>query len=378
MSIVHIISALTDGGAEAVLYQLCLSDKSSNHIVISLMDDNKYGPLLTDNGIEVYYLNMKPNRISVGGVIKLYKIIRKIKPDVVQTWMIHADFIGGIISRLAGISNVVWGVHHTDLVKGELKRSTIIIAKMNAIFSHFVPKKIIYCAEKSRLVQESIGFNRTKGVVVPNGYNISNFTPSDVDRISFREELGIGDEVLLIGHVGRYVPQKDYKNLIEAIANIEQQGKVIKVVLVGSNLDIANKKLIDLIKEHNLINEFILLGRRNDIPTVMNGFDLFVLSSSSEAFPNVLNEAMACGTPCVTTDVGDSAVIVGNTGWVVPTKDPMSLANAIIQAIDEKLLRNEQWNERKIECRNRIIDNFSLENMISNYHKIWKTSLCVE
>ena len=133
-----------------------------------------------------------------------------------------------------------------------------------------------------------------------------------------------------------------------------------------------------MIKEHNLINEFILLGRRNDIPTVMNGFDLFVLSSSSEAFPNVLNEAMACSTPCVTTDVGDSAIIVGDTGWVVPTKDSMSLANAIIQAIDEKLVRNEQWNKRKIECRNRIISNFSLENMISNYHKIWKASLCVE
>ena len=156
MNVVHIITGLSDGGAEAVLYRLCLSDKSSNHFVISLMDDNKYGSLFIDNGIPVYYLNMKLNVISLGGVIKLYRIIRKIKPDVVQTWMIHADFIGGIISRLAGIINVVWGVHHTTLVKGESKRSTMIIAKMNAILSRFVPTKIIYCAEKSREVQESI------------------------------------------------------------------------------------------------------------------------------------------------------------------------------------------------------------------------------
>lgn len=371
MNVVHIITGLNDGGAEAVLYRLCLSDKSCNHIVVSLMDEGKYGALLEKKDIKVYYLNMKPNRLSLGGLIKLYRIIRKIKPDVVQTWMYHADLIGGIVSRLAGITNVVWGVRHTTLVKGESKRSTIIIAKMNAILSRFVPKKIIYCAEKSREVQESIGFMRTKGVVVPNGYNISDFSPSDEDRISFHEELGIDDKVFLIGHVGRYDPQKDHKNLIEAIAKIKQQSKVFKVVLVGSNLDTANKKLIDKIKEHNLINEFILLGRRTDIPVVMNGFDLFVLSSSSEGFPNVLAEAMACGTPCATTDVGDAALIVGETGWIVAPKNPKSLADAIITALDEKHARSEKWNQRKKVCRNRIVDNFSIETMVDAYKCIW-------
>lgn len=371
MNVVHIITGLNDGGAEAVLYRLCLSDKSSNHIVVSLMDEGKYGTLLEENGIKVYYLNMKPNRISLVGGIKLFRILRKIKLNVVQTWMYHADLIGGIVSRLAGITNIVWGVHHSTLVKGESKHSTIIIAKINAILSRFVPKKIIYCAEKSREVQESIGFMRTKGVVVQNGYNISNFKASDEDRISFREELGIDDGVFLIGHVGRYDPLKDHKNLIEAVAEIKHQGKVFKVLLVGSNLDTANKALTDKIRECDLIKEFILLGRRNDIPTVMNGFDLFVLSSSSEGFPNVLAEAMACGTPCVTTNVGDAALIVGETGWVVAPKNPKSLADAIITALDEKHLRSDQWKERKKECRNHIVDNFSIETMVLRYHKVW-------
>ena len=371
------ITGLGDGGAEAVLYQLCLADKSSSHVVISLMDDDKYGSLLTHANIKVYFLNMGPNRLSVARLTKLYSIIRKVRPDVVQTWMIHANLIGGIVSRLAGISNVVWGVHHTTIDKEESKL-TFIIAKMNAIVSRIVPRKIIYCAEKSKLLQESIGYSRAKGIVVPNGYNISKFSPSDEDRITFREELGLGEKVFLIGHVGRYVPEKDYNNLIESIYFMKQQDMVFKVVLVGSDLDIANNKLFEMIKHHDLIMDFILLGRRNDIPVVMNGFDLLVLSSSSEAFPNVLNEAMACGTPCVTTDVGDSAVIVGDTGWVVPTNDHMSLANAITQAFDEKLLRSDQWNERKIACRNRVVVNFSLDTMIFNYHKIWETSLCVE
>lgn len=371
MNVVHIITGLNDGGAEAVLYRLCLSDKSCNHIVVSLMDEGKYGSLLEENGIKVYYLNMKPNSISLRGLIKLYRIIRKIKPDVVQTWMYHADLIGGIVSRLAGITNVVWGVHHTTLVKGESKRSTIIIAKMNAILSRFVPKKIIYCAEKSREVQESIGFKQSKAVVVANGYNISKFRSSDEDRISFREELSIGDEVFLIGHVGRYDPLKDHQNLIEAIAKLKSKDKKIKVVLVGTNLDDRNKELSKKISNYNLTNDFILLGKRNDIATVMNGFDLFVLSSSSEGFPNVLAEAMACGTPCVTTDVGDAAVIVGPTGWVAPPREPQALANAIMQAQDEKHLNEQRWLGRKKECRNRIVDNFSIEKMVQNYKTVW-------
>lgn len=370
--IIHIITGLNDGGAEAVLYRLCLSDKTSRHIVISLMDEGKYGSMLKVAGIEVYCLNMPQGRVSLSGLWRLFKLLRQLKPDVVQTWMYHADLIGGVVARFAGIKNIVWGVHHTTLVKGESKRSTILIAKLNAFLSRFVPKKIIYCAEKSREVQESIGFSQSKDVVVPNGYNISDFQPSDEGRSSLRKELGVDDDVFLIGHVGRYDPQKDHKNLVEAIAGVEQKGRSFKVVLVGSNLDSANKTLTEKVRELNLMNEFILLGRRNDIPNVMNGFDLFVLSSAfGEAFPNVLNEAMACGTPCVTTDVGDAGVIVGDTGWIVDPQNPQQLASAIERAIDESQMDKQAWLARKKAARNRIVENFSIEKMVASYKRVW-------
>ena len=110
-----------------------------------------------------------------------------------------------------------------------------------------------------------------------------------------------------------------FKNIIPLL---NKKGFDYSAVLVGKNLDHNNDDLVSKIRENGLTDRIILLGERSDIPAVMNGIDLFVLSSLSEAFPNVLNEAMACGTPCVTTNVGDASLIVDNTGWVVSPKDP--------------------------------------------------------
>ncbi|RBM75760.1 MULTISPECIES: glycosyltransferase family 4 protein [Vibrio] len=369
--ILHIITGLSDGGAEAVLYRLCHHDKENQHIVISLMDKGKYGPLLEDMGVQVYCLNMPAGKIRFSALIKLYKLIRQLKPDVVQTWMYHADLIGGIIARLAGVKNIVWGVHHTTLVKGESKRSTILIAKINALISSFIPRKIIYCAEKSRQVQESIGFSPKIGHVVPNGYNIDNFKPDFNSGVAFRQEVGLADEKFLIGHVGRYHPFKDYPTLVNAVSLLTKEKSALKVVMVGGDLTTDNTQLNQLIKDNICTERITLLGRRNDITAVMNGFDLFVLSSVSEAFPNVLNEAMACGTPCITTDVGDAAVIVGDTGWVVPPKDPQALAKAMFAAMEEQQDNLQAWQARKKACRERIVNNFSIKKMVEGYHQVW-------
>ncbi|HGF7147561.1 TPA: glycosyltransferase family 4 protein [Vibrio cholerae] len=369
----HVITSLSDGGAEAVLYRLCHHDKENQHIVISLMDKGKYGSLLEDIGVQVYCLNMPAGKIRVAALIKLYKLIHQLKPDVVQTWMYHADLIGGIIARLAGVKNIVWGVHHTTLVKGESKRSTILIAKINALISSFIPRKIIYCAEKSRQVQESIGFSPKIGHVVPNGYNIDDFKPDLDAGMAFRQEVGLADEKFLIGHVARYDPQKDHQTLLLSVCELLNRNTdfEFEVVLVGTNLDEGNLALSNVINENNL-SCVRMLGRRSDMPSVMSAFDVFVLSSAfGEAFPNVLNEAMACGTPCITTDVGDAAVIVGDTGWVVPPKDPQALAKAMLEAMGEQQDSPQAWQARKQACRERIVNNFSIKKMVEAYHQVW-------
>lgn len=372
MKALHIITGLNDGGAEAVLYRMVTSKSSRfKHIVISLMGAGKYGLLLEEAGIDVHYLNITQGKLGIFSSFKIFSLVKKYKPDVVQTWMFHGDLLGGIFSRLAGVKNVVWGVHHTTLVRGESKYSTILIAKLNAFLSKFIPNKIIYCAQKSREVQESIGFCRSKGVVVSNGYNISQFTRNDQLGCTFKNELDISGN-FLIGNVGRYNPHKDYKNLLLALKEVKDKSSAKwYCILVGTNLDGANSELTGLVHELGLADNIRLIGRRNDIPAVMNAIDLFVLSSASEAFPNVLNEAMACGTPCVTTDIGDAALIVDNTGWSVPAHNPNELAMAIVKAMDERQLNESAWENRRSLSRGRIVENFSLEKMIAKYELVW-------
>ena len=371
MKIFHIITGLNDGGAEAVLYRLCKFDSEHNHIVVSLINEGKYGPLLNDLGVEVYCLNMPAGRIRLSSLIQLFKLLRQNKPDVVQTWMYHSDLIGGVIARFSGVKNIFWGVHNTTLEKRKSKRSTIVICKLNAILSRWVPKKIIYCAEKSRKVHELLSFKTSKGAVVSNGYDLDAFFPSVEFRTRLRIEMNIAEDVILIGHVGRFDPQKDHKNLILALGILKQKNKLFYSILLGTGVNNENYILNNLIDKNDLVNTVKLLGQRNDIPVVMNGLDIHVLSSSAEAFPNVLAEAMACGTPCVTTNVGDAALIVGDTGWVVPPNDPQALANAIMQAIEEKQTNHQAWSERKQRCRKRIVENFSIEKMVENYHRVW-------
>ena len=142
-------------------------------------------------------------------------------------------------------------------------------------------------------------------------------------------------------------------------------------VLVGKNLDKNNSEMVSKIKDSGLCDRVHLLGIRNDIPSIMNGIDIFMLTSLSEAFPNVLNEAMACGTPCITTNVGDASLIVDNTGWIVNPKEPKSLADAVIKAANEKKLDNYKWIHRQKECRQRISKNFTLEKMVTKYVEAW-------
>ena len=371
MRVLHIITGLDDGGAEAVLFRMCKLDKKYQHIVISLQAKQKYESLLQKFNVSVHTLNFSNSSINFFGLFKLFKLIRQIKPDVVQTWMPHADLIGGVIARIAGVKKIFWGVHHANLIKGKINRLVIMIVRFNALLSNIVPTKIIYCAEKSREVQESIGFKKSKGVVVHNGYDTNSFfQDSSLDHV-IRNELGISHESFLIGHVGNYHPLKDQETLIKSLRYLDEKNINFNAILVGNKLEPSNKNLVTLINDNGLTERIHLLGIRNDITAIMNGIDIFMLSSISEAFPNVLNEAMACETPCIATDVGDASLIIGDTGWIVNPQDSKALAKASIKALEEKKLRYESWEQRKKACRKRILENYSLEKMINKYKDVW-------
>ena len=289
MKILHIISGLKRGGAETQLFRICQFDRDNDHIVVSLSNKEGYGDILEKINVPVYALNFSSRRINISGLIKLYRIMKNLKPNVVQTWMNHADLIGGIIARVAGIKKIYWGVHQTILIKGKSKASTIMIVRLNAILSNLIPNKIIYCAEKSREVHELIGFKKSKGVVIQNGYDIKIFHQNDSLGKDFRDKLKISQDTFLIGHVASYDPLKDQDTLIKSLGSLLQRKIKFVAILVGKNLDHLNDDLISSLKNNGLSDNIYLLGIRDDILSIMNAIDLFLLSSISEAFPNVLN-----------------------------------------------------------------------------------------
>jgi glycosyltransferase involved in cell wall biosynthesis len=367
--VTHIITGLNDGGAEGALFRLCQADRGIRHTVISMMDSGKYGVLMEECGVEVITLSMPQGKVTPGGLYTLWKKLRELKPDTVQTWLYHADLVGGVIARLAGVRRVFWGIRHSNLSPGTVKGSTILVAKLCARLSRCVPYKIISCSRQAIQSHTSIGYDAERFLVIPNGYNLAQFRPLPRQACDLRTQLGIGADTVVLGMVGRFDPQKDHRNLLDALAAMKIDRKSV-CLLVGTGMDERNQALINMLEDTGTAQQVKLLGRRSDIPAVMSALDIHVLSSLGEAFPNVLAEAMACGTPCVTTDVGDAALIVGDTGWVVPPLNPLELARALkgaVTALDD----SESWRRRCFSAQRRIEKEFSIQTMVDSYHAAW-------
>ena len=368
MKVVHIITGLGDGGAEHALFKICKYDVSNKHFVISLKGPGKYFSLLNKLGIKVYCLNV--NFFSIIKFISLIKLLRFLKPDIVQTWLVHADFIGGIAARLAGIKNILWNIRYSNIEMGKAKLTTVIIIKILSVLSYLIPKFIITVSKKAKKIYEKIGYNKKIIKFIPNGYDLSILKINKHQKIKFKKKIKIKKNIPLIGKVARYDPQKDHLNFLNALSLIRSKNINFFCVLIGFNIDKKNINLMSDIKRLKLTKHVKLLGQNDNILEVMNGLDLHILSSSyGEGFPNVVAESMACGTPCVVTDVGDSALVVGKTGWIVPPKNPAKLAKAVENALLEK--GSNKWNKRCKKARLRIKQNFSIGNMIKLYDKGW-------
>ncbi|MBU1705935.1 glycosyltransferase, partial [Patescibacteria group bacterium] len=313
--VLHVITGLNVGGAEMMLYNLA-SEQQKNGLntgVVSLGEGGEIKEKLEKIGVPVVDLGMSrffPNPVKFW---RLIRIIKQARPDVIQTWMYHANLIGGLAGKLAGVS-VVWGIHHTSLDPKTNKRLTLVIARVGAFFSALIPRKIVYCSREARRVHEEFGYYQEQGEVINNGFALSEFYPDLSARDKLRRELGMTDDVPVIGLVGRWHPLKDHASFVVAAKFLTEKIPSAQFVLCGSDITWENAELAAMIQGVGLRNNFHLLGPRNDMRAIMNALDVCSLTSKAEAFPLVLGEAMACGVPCAVTDVGDCAQIVGDTG----------------------------------------------------------------
>jgi glycosyltransferase involved in cell wall biosynthesis len=303
----------------------------------------------------------------------MLKILQTDKPQIVQTWMYHADLLGGICAKLAGRQPIIWNIRHSDLNASVDKKTTIMTAKMCARLSRFLPNYIVCCSETAKSIHEKLGYDPSKIIVIPNGFDINDFRPDNDARHRLRAEIGIGDNKILIGLVGRYHPQKDHNNFIQAAAELSTKVTGVEYLLCGSDIDWQNDELVQSIEKAGMREVFHLLGVRHDITSVTASLDIATSASScGEGFPNTIGEAMACGVPCVVTDVGDSAMIVGSAGTVVTPNHPSELSSAWLELI---LAGMEHMHKIGMMARKRVVDNFTIDNVVDKYQDLYLRTL---
>ncbi|WP_022964355.1 glycosyltransferase family 4 protein [Halopseudomonas pelagia] len=333
--IVHVIVGLNVGGAELMLKRLILSQLNTDryqHSVISLTGVGEIGRDLRAEGIEVCALNM----INAKNVFRAFFDLRKkldlIRPDIVQTWMYHADLIGGLAAYSVGLRKIIWGIRTTD-VKAGGGRVTRGVRKACAVLSYFIPTKIVCAANASRDVHVQVGYNKSKMIIIPNGFDVERLIKDSRSKDKLRTGLGYTSDDIVIGSVGRFNAVKDQKSFIQAAGILAKSHSNVRYLMVGRDIDTDNLALKGWIEETGFPEYFLLLGQRQDVPACLAAMDIFCLHSRTEGFPNVVGEAMVLGKPCVVTDVGDAAYLVQNSGIVVARDNPPELADGLAQML---------------------------------------------
>lgn len=369
VKVTHVIGCLDVGGAEMMLRKvLGEAVPGSQAEVISLTGKGPLGREIEHLGVPVRTLGMKPGRPDPTALTRLASWFRAGRPDVVQTWSYHADLVAGLAAWATNVP-VVWGLHQSGLDPRLHKRQTVATARVCARLSRSMPAAIVCCAASAADFHRTLGYDGGKMVIIPNGFDLARFRPEPSWRAEVRAELALHPDAELIGLVARFDPTKDHRSFVAAATLVLAFRPAAHLVLVGQGADSGNPQLKSWIDEAGIRTRCHLLGRRSDVARITAAFDLAVSSSISEGLPNTLGEAMSCEVPCVVTDVGDSARLVGSTGWVVPPGQPAALARACVAALELPASRRRQLGKA---ARQRIREHYSIAataRAYSNLHQ---------
>jgi glycosyltransferase involved in cell wall biosynthesis len=360
----HVITAMNVGGAERMLKKVATGLPPSDIDIVSMMEPGVTGQRLQSLGYEVQSLGMAPGVPSLAALTRLRRMIAERRPDVVFGWMHHA-YLAATLARL-GVKNaspLLWNVRHsiTDISHEPFQTRAILqlCTRLSTI-----PSAIVYNSNVARRQYAALGFNDDRAHVIPNGFDMEKFRPDSHARARLASAFGIDGDKPVIAMVARLHPMKSQETLITAFRTVLNRGVGARLLLVGEGVETppaSIRELIATLPEGSVT----LSDHRTDTEAWLPGVDVFALSSRwGEAFPNVLGEAMAAGVPCAATNVGDSAIIIGETGAVAPPGDPSALAEALLRLLR---LSPEARKALGASARKRVAEHYALDAVRAQY-----------
>jgi len=338
-TIAHFIAAPGGGGAEAMLRNLVATmNTASWRNVVIVMNGQPWPREMAElraHASEVHDLEATA-LLKKDTLVRLIRLLRELKPEVLQTWMHHADFVGGWCGRLAGVRKIVWSFHcrelHTNPGDSELK--TRVFGGLLRLSSRVIPSRIISCSAAAIEDHVKMGYPRSRMTWVPNGILTDRFVPDVQARQALRDELHIPQAAPLVGYVGRFHEMKDLSTWLRAAGLLQKRRPETHFWLCGGQeheLAECARAALSVMPHRDQVH---FTSFRADAQKVYPALDVFSLSSRTEACPMTLMEALSCGVPCVATDVGDCALLVESAACVVPPHNPEALAQAWSQVLE--------------------------------------------
>jgi glycosyltransferase involved in cell wall biosynthesis len=368
--VVHVITGLDVGGAELMLARLlaAIDPMRVENVVISLTDRGALADRFVKLNVPVYALGMRSWRSTIAGLTTLIGLLRRLAPDVVQTWLYHADFFGSIAGKIARAPKIAWNVRCSELNPRDQPRLTSMLLRVLPSLSRW-PAVVVCNSEAGLRAHQRLGYRPQSWALIPNGVDTDVFRPSRADRAAVRRELGVADDEPLIGMAARLHPMKNHAGFLQAAAQVAVKRRDARFLVMGRGVA-ASERLIQIAAELGLGGRVHLLDERSDPAAMFAALDVAVSSSSyGEGFPNVIAEAMACSVPCVATDVGDSAAIMGAAGIIVAPGDPGALAIALVRVLAMEPASRKALGQ---SGRDRIVSEYSLGHVADRYERLYE------
>lgn len=359
--VLFIVNSLGLGGAERQLCVLAAGLRRARHTVgvFTLIGGGPYAEQLVAT-TDVELLSVEKSGLL--RVLRFFwraaRLIRRFRPEVIHGYMDDANLLAALMRAAAPCARIAWGVRNVEALFQPGDWSSPVVAQLCRPLSWFAD---VIITNSSQAVDSyaARGYPRHRMRVIPNGIDTDVFRPDAAGRGRVRAEWGIASDELLVGLVGRLAPRKDHKTFLAAAAQLAARRPDVRFVWVGDGEEPYRSTVLRAMRASGLGDRLRHVPERRDMAAVYSAFDLATLSSVTESFPNVVAEAMACGVPCVATDVGDARLILGPHGWAVPPRDP----NALARAWDEAL--SARGASRSRACRAHIVDHFGVERLVA-------------